>query len=233
MRIKLRETNKEEENENMFFKKREKPFKEKSLNKNSKGDDIGDIKDLYVVAGLGNPGDKYVNTKHNVGFAAIELLAERHDVKLNKVKFKGLWGEGKIAGRKVILIKPQTFMNLSGESIKAISDWYKIPQERIIVVFDDIDISIGEVRIKRNGSAGTHNGMKSVIYKLGKDNFPRVKIGVGPKPEGWNLADYVLSKFTPKELETIEKSVERAALAVEEMIAKDIDIAMCKYNGLI
>ncbi len=200
----------------MFFNKKEKMFS---------GEE-----DTYIIAGLGNPGDKFYNTKHNAGFDVIDLLAEKYSVKLNKLKFKAVYCELKIEGKRVVLLKPQTFMNLSGESVSAARSWYKVPEERIIIVFDDIDIPLGEMRVKRNGSAGSHNGMKSVIYQLGKDCFPRVKIGIGPKPEGWDLADYVLSRFTPDEREKLNKSEANAVLAIEEILKNNIDTAMGKYN---
>jgi len=206
----------------MFFRK--KNFENKNTDTKTK---------TYIIAGLGNPGTRFDNTKHNVGFDVIDLLSGKFSIKVSKIKFKSVYGEGKIGGARVILAKPQTFMNLSGESISALKAWYKVPEERIIIVFDDIDIGIGELRVKRNGSAGSHNGMKSVIYQLGKDNFPRVKVGIGPKPEGWDLADYVLSKFTKEEQGKVNKSEEAAVLAIEEMISGDIDSAMNKYNKKI
>ena len=202
----------------MFFNKRAKP--NNSANSNER----------YLIVGLGNPGSKYDCTKHNVGFDAVDLLARKHNIKISKIKFKSLYGEGKINGKSVVLIKPQTYMNLSGESLSSARSWYKVPEERIIVVFDDIDIPTGNIRIRRSGSAGSHNGMKSIIYKLGRDNFPRVKIGIGPKPESWNLADYVLSKFSADEHAVISKSIESAALAIEEILESDIETAMRKHN---
>lgn len=187
-------------------------------------------REVWLVVGLGNPGDRYQNTKHNVGFDVLDLLSEKHSIKINKIKFKALYGEGEICGQKVVLLKPQTFMNLSGESLSAAKSWYKVPEERIIVIFDDIDISLGELRIKRNGSAGSHNGMKSVVYQLGTDQFPRVKIGIGPKPQGWDLANYVLSKFTANEQELIGKCQQAAVSAVEEILRSNLDTAMNQYN---
>ena len=134
---------------------------------------------MYIIAGLGNPGKKYENTRHNMGFTAIDLLAEKFGIKVNKLRFKALTGEGRIAGQKVLLIKPQTYMNLSGESVRMALDYYKEPPENLIVIYDDIDIPTGSIRIRKKGSAGTHNGMKSIIYDLQFDDFPRLRIGIG------------------------------------------------------
>lgn len=190
--------------------------------------------DVFLIVGLGNPGNQYDNTKHNVGFDVIDKLAEKHSIKLNKIKFKAVYGEGRIGTQKVVLIKPQTFMNLSGESVSAARAWYKVPDERILLTFDDVDIPMGETRVKRNGSAGSHNGMKSVIYQLGTDQFPRVKIGIGPKPQGRDLADYVLSRFSAEERkEKIDPSEANGVLAIEEIVTGSIENAMSKYNGSI
>lgn len=190
--------------------------------------------DVFLIVGLGNPGNQYDNTKHNVGFDVIDKLAEKHNIKINKIKYKAVYGEGRIGNKKVVLLKPQTFMNLSGESVSAARTWYKVPDERILLVFDDVDIPMGETRVKRNGSAGSHNGMKSVIYQLGTDRFPRVKIGIGPKPQGWDLADYVLSRFSPEDRkEKIDPSEANGVLAIEEIVTGSIENAMSKYNGTV
>jgi len=188
------------------------------------------VENLYIIAGLGNPGSGYEKTRHNVGFNTIDCLARQHGIKLNKLRFKALTGEGFIGNNRVLLIKPQTYMNLSGESIRDAVDWYKIPLSRLIVIFDDIDIPLGEIRIKRKGSAGTHNGMKSVIYQLQDDKFPRVKIGVGKPPEGWDLADFVLSAFSPEERKIIDENIEKAARAVAVIMEDGIDAAMRLFN---
>jgi len=192
--------------------------------------EINNQENTFIVAGLGNPGNKYVNTRHNVGFEAIDFLAAKHSVKLNKIKFKSVYGEGKIGGERTVFVKPQTFMNNSGECISQIKSWYKIPDEHLIIIFDDIDIPLGTIRIKRSGSAGSHNGMKSIIYLLGKDTFPRVKIGIGPKPGEWDLADFVLSKFNEGDGKIIYKSIESAACAAEDIIKYNLESAMMKYN---
>ncbi len=186
---------------------------------------------MYIIIGLGNPGKKYEHTRHNAGFDAIDKLAEKHNIKMDKLKHKALLGEGRIGSEKVILIKPQTYMNLSGESVISVCNFYKPDMDKIIVMYDDIDLDIGKLRIRKKGSAGSHNGMKSIIKCLASQDFPRIRIGVSKPPEGWDLADFVLSKFSKKEEEALEESFERAALTVEEIIKSDIESAMNKYNG--
>lgn len=186
---------------------------------------------LTVIAGLGNPGNKYENTRHNVGFSTIDLLSSKHGIKVNKLKHKALTGEGTIAGNRVLLVKPQTFMNLSGESIRDIAEWYKLPMENIIIIYDDVDLNVGTVRIRPKGSSGTHNGMKSVIYQMQSDEFPRIRIGIGKAPEGWDLADYVLSRFSADEAGAIRESVERAADAAASIVSDGVSTAMNLYNG--
>jgi PTH1 family peptidyl-tRNA hydrolase len=189
------------------------------------------LEKLTVIAGLGNPGNKYENTRHNVGFSTIDLLSSKHGIKVNKLKHKALTGEGTIAGERVLLVKPQTFMNLSGESIRDIAEWYKLPMDNIIIIYDDVDLPVGTVRIRPKGSSGTHNGMKSVIYQLQSDEFPRIRVGVGKAPEGWNLADYVLSRFGADEAGAIRESIERAADAAAAIVASGVSAAMNQYNG--
>jgi PTH1 family peptidyl-tRNA hydrolase len=186
---------------------------------------------LYIVAGLGNPGDLYKYTRHNVGFLAIDKLAEKLGVQVNRLKFKSLIGETNIKGEKVILVKPQTYMNNSGEAIRDIVNFYKVDPANLIVIVDDIDIDFASLRIKKKGSAGSHNGLKSVIYQLISDNFPRVKIGIGKKLPQQDLADFVLSKFSKDEKEDIEKTIERASDSVLELIENGVESAMNKYNG--
>ncbi|RVU55162.1 aminoacyl-tRNA hydrolase [Anaerosphaera multitolerans] len=185
---------------------------------------------MYIIAGLGNPGSKYEGTRHNVGFAAIDELAKRLNVNVTKIKFKGLVGEGKIAGEKVYLIKPQTYMNKSGESIREICNFYKVEPSNLIVIVDDIDIEFATVKIKQKGSAGTHNGLKSIIYQLQRDDFPRVKIGVGKKRDNEDLANFILGGFTKSESAEIEDTVKIAVDGVIEIIENGIDSAMNKYN---
>ncbi len=184
---------------------------------------------MYVIAGLGNPGKKYENTRHNMGFITIDRLAEKHDIKIDRLKFKALVGEGRIAGQKVLLIKPQTYMNLSGESIREVMHFYKLQPEELIVIYDDIDIGLGNLRIRKFGSAGTHNGMKSVIYQLQSDRFPRIRIGIGSQKKG-DLKDFVIGGFSREEVPVLEETVDNAVSAIECILAEDVDIAMNRYN---
>ena len=187
---------------------------------------------LTVIAGLGNPGNKYEFTRHNVGFKTIDLLSEKHGIKVDRLKHKALLGDGTIKGERVLLVKPQTFMNLSGESMRDIAEWYKLPVGNIIIIYDDVDLPAGTVRIRPKGSSGTHNGMKSVIYQLQSDEFPRIRIGIGKAPDGWDLADYVLGKFNGDETKTVLQSIERAAEAAVVMVTEGIAAAMNIYNGV-
>ncbi len=184
---------------------------------------------MYVVVGLGNPGKKYENTKHNIGFITLDFLAEKNNIKINKIKHKALVGEGIISGHKVLLAKPQTYMNLSGNSVREIMEYYKTDLDKLIVIYDDVDIPMGRLRIRKKGSAGTHNGMRSIIYDLQRDGFPRVRIGIGADRK-MPLAGYVLGGFRKEEAKLIEDVVERAALAIECTLEKGIDIAMGEYN---
>lgn len=184
---------------------------------------------MYVIAGLGNPGKKYENTRHNMGFITIDQLAEKHNIKVDKLKFKALVGEGRIAGQKVLLVKPQTFMNLSGESIREVMNFYKLEPEELIVIYDDIDIDAGALRIRKFGSAGTHNGMKSVVQQLGSDRFPRIRVGVGKQGKK-DLVNHVLGGFAKDEVPLLEEAVTNAGLAVETILSDGIDMAMSQYN---
>ncbi len=186
----------------------------------------------FIVAGLGNPGAKYEATRHNTGFVFLDMLADKYDVKINKIKFKGVYGITEICERKCLLLKPQTFMNNSGQSVREAADFYKIPPENIIVVFDDISLDCGKLRIRRKGTDGGHNGIKSIIYHLNSDNFPRIKIGVGMKPNpDYDLADWVLSSFTKDEAQKMRQAAENAVTAVELMISGQTDLAMNKFNS--
>jgi len=184
---------------------------------------------MYVIAGLGNPGKEYAGTRHNVGYDTIECLAQKHNVNLNKLKFNSVYGETNINGEKVMLVKPVTYMNRSGISISEIINFYKVPIENLIVVYDDIDIPVGALRIRPNGSSGTHNGMKSIINQLQKDNFSRVRIGIGRNPN-MDLADYVLQKFNKYERVTIDEIIKIASEAVEEIVLNSVDSSMQKFN---
>lgn len=184
---------------------------------------------MYIIAGLGNPGRKYENTRHNIGFIALDLLAERNDIKINKIKHKALVGEGRISGQKVLLVKPQTYMNLSGQSLREVMAYYKEDIERLIVIYDDIDIPEGTIRVRKKGSAGTHNGMRSIVYDLASDQFPRIRIGMGMERKS-ELKDFVLGGFSKEEKGLLEGAVEKAALAAERIVEKGIEKAMNEYN---
>ncbi len=186
---------------------------------------------MYVIAGLGNMGPKYERTRHNVGFDAVSYLAARYRINSFKMKHKSLVAEGIIQGQKVMLVKPQTYMNNSGEAIGEILSYYKIPSENLIVIYDDVDLDAGYLRIRAKGSAGTHNGMRSILNHIKTEDFPRVRIGVGKAPERMDLAAYVLSKFSDKEREKINAAIEDVSLAVATMLCTSIEIAMSKYNG--
>lgn len=185
---------------------------------------------MYIVVGLGNPGKNYEFTRHNVGFLAIDKLAEKLGINVKKIKFKGLYEETRIAGEKVVLLKPQTYMNNSGESVREIMNFYKVEPENIIVIVDDIDITPFTLKIKKSGSAGTHNGLKSIIYNIQSDKFPRIKIGVGNNEHKIDLADYVLSGFKKEDGNKIENAIENAANSVIELIENGVDAAMNRFN---
>ena len=186
----------------------------------------------WLIVGLGNPGQKYANTRHNMGFLTVDLLAEQAGVKLNKVKFKSAYNILSFAGCKCLVMKPQTYMNLSGEAVGEAARFYKIPPERVLVISDDVSLPIGKLRIRKGGSAGGHNGLKSIIQHLGTDQFPRVKIGVGEKPHpDYDMADWVLSKFTGEDLKTIQAAVKKAADAVACYLENGPDKAMNRFNG--
>ena len=185
----------------------------------------------YIVVGLGNPDRKYENTRHNAGYIMLDYIADKIGVKINRVKFKSLVGEGNIGGSKVLLMKPSTYMNNSGEAVIEAMKFYKIPPENVIVLLDDINLDVGKMRIRSKGSDGGQKGMRSIIYLSGKDNFPRVKIGIGKKPNPeYDLASWVLSKFTKDELATLEKIAENSYEAVELIIQGKTDRAMNLFN---
>ena len=187
---------------------------------------------MYLIVGLGNPGKQYDMTRHNIGFHTIDYIADECGAKLNKLKFKAVYGEAAIGGEKVYLVKPQTYMNLSGDSVYEMSKFYKIPPENIIVINDDISLDTGRIRVRGKGSAGGHNGLKSIIYRLGSDTFPRVKMGVGaPTHEDYDLADFVLGRFTKEEIPVMEKAIIKAHTAVEEIIKNGVEAAMNKCNA--
>ena len=185
---------------------------------------------MYLIAGLGNPSKTYEGTRHNVGFSMIDVIGNKFDIDVTTKKHKALVGRGMIDGMRVILAKPQTYMNLSGESIREIADFYKIEPENIIIIYDDISLDVGQLRIRKKGSAGGHNGVKNIIAHLGTQEFPRIKVGIGNKPEGWDLADYVLSRYSKAEQEALEEAAEGVVGALKLMLADDIDGAMNRYN---
>ena len=186
----------------------------------------------YMIVGLGNPGRQYETTRHNAGFICIDLLAEKHGININKLKVKALMGDGRINGRRCLLLKPQTYMNLSGEAVREAADFYKIPPEKIIIICDDISLDPGKIRIRRKGSAGGQNGLKNIILHLNSDNFPRIKVGVGAKPNPeYDLADWVLSHFTKDEVKLIKEAAEKTVGSVEYMVEDNIDKAMSNYNS--
>ena len=184
---------------------------------------------MYIIAGLGNPGRKYENTRHNMGFIAVDLLAEKYGIKVDKIKFKALVGEGRIAGQKVLLVKPQTYMNLSGESIREVMSFYKEDIENLIVIYDDIDIPTGTTRLRKKGSAGTHNGMRNIVYLLADDSFPRIRVGIGSDKKV-DLINYVTSGVTKGEKELLEGALVKAADAAAAIVEKGIEKAMNEYN---
>ena len=186
----------------------------------------------YMIVGLGNPGKKYEFTKHNAGFLCVDLLAQQLGVKIDRLKFKSLMGDVKINSKRCLLLKPQTFMNLSGEAVREASQFYNIPPERIIVIFDDISLEPGRLRIRRKGSDGGHNGIKSIIYQLQSDAFPRIKLGIGAKPNpDFDLAAWVLEPFTNEALKALRTAADNACAAVGLMVDGKIDEAMSRYNS--
>ncbi len=185
----------------------------------------------FLIVGLGNPGDKYEYTRHNVGFLTLDRLSVEKSFKINKIKYKSLLGEVNLNSHRCIVIKPQTFMNNSGEAVREVSAFYKIPPERIIVIYDDISLPCGKIRIRRKGTDGGHNGIKSIIYHLKSDTFPRIKVGVGAKPHpDYDLADWVLSTFKKDEMEEIKSACSNACEAVSLLCDGKIDLAMNKFN---
>lgn len=185
----------------------------------------------YLVVGLGNPGSQYEATRHNVGFRAVDALAKEAGVKIDRAKFQALTAQATVGGVRVLLMKPQTYMNLSGVAVKQAADFYKVPPERVLVLFDDIDLDVGRLRIRRNGSAGGHNGIKSIISSLGSQEFPRIKIGVGAKPHpDYDLADWVLSRFTLAEQKLLAPAIEHAAEAVPVIFTQGIERASSRFN---
>ncbi len=186
---------------------------------------------MKLIAGLGNPGRDYAGTRHNIGFGVITRISDQYNIPLNSKEHKAVCGKGFIGGEKVILAQPQTYMNLSGESVRSIADYYKIEPEDIIIAFDDIDLEVGQLRVRRKGSAGGHNGIKSIIQHLGTNEFPRVKVGVGAKPEGGDLVRHVLGRFSREDEKAMGEVLDLAVEAVELIVTEGVDAAMNRYNA--
>ena len=187
---------------------------------------------MFIIAGLGNPTLQYEGTRHNVGFDVIDMLADRYNISVDGRKGRALVGKGIIEGQKVLLVKPQTYMNLSGESLRELVNYYKLdPESELIVVFDDISLEPGNIRIRKKGSAGGHNGIKNIIAMTGTQNFMRIKVGVGEKPKGWDLADYVLGRFSTEDRAKVEEAIGHAMDAAVLMMQGEVDKAMNDYNS--
>lgn len=186
---------------------------------------------MYLIVGLGNPEKKYNKTKHNIGFDAVDEIIDEFDIPSSGISMKGMYGKGMISGEKVMVMKPLTYMNLSGNAVRAFVDYYNIdPTSELIVIYDDVDLPTGQMRIRKKGSAGSHNGMKSIIQMLGSDTFIRIRVGIGPKPEKWDLADYVLAPFSKEDREEVEKIVEKTPSVIKKIIEDGVDQAMTEYN---
>lgn len=184
---------------------------------------------MFLVVGLGNPGREYEDTRHNIGFKVIDNIAKEYNIDINRQKFKGIYGEGFINGEKVMLLKPTTYMNLSGESVREVMDFYNLDNNEILVIYDDISLDVGRLRIRDKGSAGGHNGIKSIIAHLGNDVFSRIKVGVGQP--NVDLVKHVLGKFTKDEMDILEESIDAATKATKEIIKNDVGTAMNQFNG--
>lgn len=185
----------------------------------------------WLIVGLGNPGDKYEATRHNVGFMVVDELAERARIPVQKLKFRALTNTAQVGDAKALLMKPVTYMNLSGEAVRQAADFYKVPPERVLVISDDVSLPVGKLRLRRGGSAGGHNGLKNIILHLGSDQFPRVKIGVGEKPHpDYDMAEWVLSRFIGEDKRTMDEAIKRAADSVECCIREGMDRAMNRFN---
>lgn len=187
---------------------------------------------MRIIAGLGNPGTKYEHTRHNTGFETLDILSDKWGISIDSKKHKSLCGSGFAEGEKIFLLKPQTFMNLSGEAVADAVHFYKAdPKESLIVIYDDVDLPVGKIRVRPDGSAGGHNGMKDIIEHLGTEEFTRVRVGVGARPDEWDLADWVLSGFPPEDIEPMEQARLKAAGAVEALLTHDTEHVMSMYNG--
>jgi PTH1 family peptidyl-tRNA hydrolase len=189
---------------------------------------------MYIIVGLGNPTNEYAGTRHNVGFDVIDAIADKYNIAVSERKSRAFCGKGIIEGQKVILVKPQTYMNLSGESVRGFLDFYKVdPETELLVIYDDVSLDVGQLRIRKKGSAGGHNGIKNIIQHLGHQVFHRIKVGVGEKPKEYDLADYVLGHFTKEEKEKMHEGYKRAIHAIELFLRDEVDAAMNEYNKKI
>jgi len=187
--------------------------------------------DVHLIVGLGNPGERYAHTRHNAGFDVVSILAERMKIRISRHRSRALVGEGNYLGRRVALVQPQTYMNLSGESVSPLVQWYKVPPARLLLIYDDVDLPPGTVRVRASGSSGTHNGMRSVIGQLGREDFPRIRVGIGPQPSGWDMADWVTSHYESPEARKIAfDGYMNAADAALLLLADGVEACMRKYN---
>lgn len=185
---------------------------------------------MYLIVGLGNPEPEYSKTRHNMGFDVINKIANKYEIDISRTKFNGNYGSGVIEEEKVILLKPQTFMNLSGQSIKPFVDFYKIPLENVLVIYDDMDVEVGNIKIRKQGGPGTHNGAKSVVHELVSENFPRIRVGIGKPLDEYDAVDYVIGKIDEEDYLALEKGIDKAAEAIVEYIKNGIDSAMNHFN---
>lgn len=187
---------------------------------------------MYIIVGLGNPTNEYKNTRHNIGFEVIDAIADKYNIYVDIKKHKALVGKGIVEGHKVVIAKPQTYMNLSGESVRELIDFYKVsPEDELIVVYDDIALDVGRLRVRPKGSAGGHNGIKNIIANIGTDVFPRVRVGVGDKPKNYELADYVLGHFSKDELEIMKSGIDEAIEAIIDIMQEDVSYSMNRHNS--
>ncbi|MEF3274769.1 MAG: aminoacyl-tRNA hydrolase [Chloroflexus sp.] len=186
---------------------------------------------MWLIVGLGNPGERYARTRHNIGFRSVETLAERHGLTFRSQRANSEIAEGYIRGQRVVLVKPQTYMNLSGQAVSALRNWYKIdPARELLIIYDDLDLPFARLRLRERGSAGTHNGMRSIVTQLGTTEFPRLRVGIGQPPANMDAADYVLSRFTPEEEAVLPELLTRVADAVEVVLGEGLTTAMNRYN---
>lgn len=185
---------------------------------------------MYLIVGLGNPENEYAKTRHNMGFDTVNKIASKYKIEMNRTKFNSIYGSGSINGEKVVLVKPQTYMNLSGQAVREFVNFYKVEKEELIIIYDDMDIEVGTMKIRKKGGPGSHNGMKSVVQEIGNTDFPRVRIGIGTPKYKNDAINYVIGHLTEEEYEELQVGVEKASMAIEELVKSGIDIAMNKYN---